>query len=387
MQAQSRELRHIGLNAMFLLPGMGGMETYVRNLIPVLLELRPDLSFSLFADTPVREDFEREPWGQSIQFASSPLLGRRYTRAISEMTVLSHVATSQGVDLLHSMAMTGPMRFSATHVVTLPDLIWLHHPNSLSRVTTSLWRMIVPPIARRADSLITFSQASRDDIVRDIGVPESRIEVVPPGYGTPVAEPTPEPELRSRLGLGDGPIVLTASHKRPYKNLLRLIQALPALRERFPDVVLVMPGHPTGYEAVLREEAERTGVSERVRLWGWLEQPDLEGLYRSASCFVYPSLKEGFGLPILEAMRRDLPVACADASSLPEVAGDAALYFDPVDVESIVAAVTNLLADRELADRLRAAGRERCEMFTWRSAGERTLAAYEHAHADSRGRR
>jgi glycosyltransferase involved in cell wall biosynthesis len=367
---------------MFLLPGMGGMETYVRHLIPVMLELRPEVRFTIFADELLQRDFEQEPWGQSVRFASSPLLGRKYTRALSEMTVLSRVADAEGVDLLHSMAMTGPFRLRAAHVVTLPDLIWLHHPDSLSRTTTSLWRLVVPPIARRADRLITFSQASKDDIVRHVAVPGSRIDVVPPGYGTrPVAEPTPEAELRSRLDLGTGPIVLTASHKRPYKNLARVVQAMPALRERFPDLMLVMPGHPTKHEAVLREEAERLGVSSSLRLLDWLDSSDLEGLYRCASCFVYPSLKEGFGLPILEAMQRGLPVACSDASSLPEVAGDAAVYFDPHDTASIASAVIRLLSDDALAERLRSAGRERCRQFTWRSTAERTLTAYERAMA------
>jgi glycosyltransferase involved in cell wall biosynthesis len=374
-------LQKIGLNVLFLQPGMGGMEAYVRNLLPNLVELRPDVSFVVFADDWLRADFRDEPWAESTEFPTHPLLGRKYTRALTEVTLVGRLADSREIDLLHSLGMTAPLRTAATNVVTVPDLIWLHLPESLSRMTTSLWRLIVPPIARRADRVITFSRASRDDIVRDLRVPESRVDVVPPGHGVGVvSDATPEAELRSRFELGDGPIVLTASHKRPNKNLLRLIRAMKSVCEGHPTAMLVLPGHSTRHEAALRQEAQRLGVSPSVRFLDWLSAADLEGLYRCSSCFVYPSLKEGFGLPVLEAMRRGLPVACSQASSLPEVGGEAALYFDPTDPGQIAGAVERLLTERELATRLVNAGRMRSEMFTWRATAEGTIAAYERAH-------
>jgi glycosyltransferase involved in cell wall biosynthesis len=174
------------------------------------------------------------------------------------------------------------------------------------------------------------------------------------------------------------------SAKRPHKNLARLLQALAAIApERRP--ALVIPGYPTPYEATLREEAAGLGVADDVRLLDWVSPAELEGLYALADVFVFPSLHEGFGLPVLEAMRRGVPVACSDRSSLPEVAGDAALLFDPEDPRAIAAAIERLLGDAGEAARLRAAGIARAARFTWEATASATAASYERALAATRG--
>ena len=149
-----------------------------------------------------------------------------------------------------------------------------------------------------------------------------------------VPEPTPEAELRERLELGQRPVLLSVNAALPHKNLERLIEAVAQL----PEPVLALVGH-----AGRDTERLRALAGERVRITGWLSDADLEGLYRLAAGFVYPSLHEGFGMPVLEAMRRGTPVACADATSLPEVVGDAALLFDPYDVDAIADAARRLL--------------------------------------------
>jgi glycosyltransferase involved in cell wall biosynthesis len=145
-----------------------------------------------------------------------------------------------------------------------------------------------------------------------------------------------------------------------------------------------VPGYPTPFDAELMRVATERGVAERVRLLGWVGDPDLEGLYRAAALFAFPSVAEGFGLPVLEAMARGVPVACARASSLPEIAGDAARYFDPLDVDAIAAALDELLTDREAAARLAQAGSERARGFTWERAAQGTLRSYERTLADAR---
>ncbi|MEA2123788.1 MAG: hypothetical protein QOI80_570, partial [Solirubrobacteraceae bacterium] len=191
----------------------------------------------------------------------------------------------------------------------------------------------------------------------------------------PGATPTPEPELRPRFDLGDRPVLLSLSAKRPHKNLAGLLDALALLpAERRP--VAVLPGYPTPHEAELREQAQRLGVDARFP--GWTSDADVEGLFALSAAFVFPSFYEGFGLPLLEAMARGVPVASSDRASLPEVAGDAALLFDPGDPAAIAAAIERLLADP--APWI-AAGRERVTHFTWARAAELTLASYERALA------
>jgi glycosyltransferase involved in cell wall biosynthesis len=187
-----------------------------------------------------------------------------------------------------------------------------------------------------------------------------------------------ERELRARRGLGDRPVVLSVSAKRPHKNLLRLLDALALLAgERRP--VLVLPGYPTWHERELRERAASLGVAGDVRFLDWVRDEELEGLYATAGAFVFPSLYEGFGLPVLEAMRRGVPVACSDRSALPEVAGDAALLFDPERPAEIATAIERMLTDENQADRLREAGRRQAARFTWEATARETLRSYERA--------
>lgn len=375
-------IRHLGVNAMFLQPRMGGIETYVRRLVPALAELRPDWRISVFVNERGRELLAAEPWADAVTLVRWPLLGARGTRALTELALLGALADRRGVDLLHSVALTAPLRVRALNVVTLADVTWLHQPEPAERHTVRLWRAIVPPVARRADRLIAISEASRREIVDALGIPRERIDVTPLGHGvSAAAAPTVEQELRERLRLGSGPLVLSVSAMKVHKNLPRLVEAMARVREAVPGAVLVIPGNPTPRQRELAELAERLGIGEAVRFPGWVSERDLEGLYRHAACFAFPSLREGFGLPLLEAMARDLPVACSRASALPEVAGDAALYFDPESVEDIAATVTRLLADRALAARLAAAGSERQALFTWRRTAEETVASYERAGA------
>ncbi|MGH3990960.1 MAG: glycosyltransferase family 4 protein, partial [Pseudonocardiaceae bacterium] len=138
-------------------------------------------------------------------------------------------------------------------------------------------------------------------------------------------------------------------------------------------------GYPTPHEDELRELAVTLGIAHLVRLLPWVAAADLERLYRASACVVFPSLYEGFGLPVLEAMARGVPVACSDRSSLPEVAGDAALLFDPEDVDAIRSATEELLADTALAARLRTAGRERAASYTWERTADLTVRSYRRA--------
>jgi glycosyltransferase involved in cell wall biosynthesis len=190
---------------------------------------------------------------------------------------------------------------------------------------------------------------------------------------------TPPAELGARLGLGDGPVVLTVSAKKVHKNLDRLVRAMVAVAERWPDAVLVMPGNPTVHERELRELAAELGIAANVVFPAYVDAADLEGLYGLARCFVFASINEGFGIPILEAMRRGVPVACSRASALPEVAGNAARYFDPLSVKDIGDAIIELLADERLAADLAARGRERESTFTWEACAQGTLDSYARA--------
>jgi glycosyltransferase involved in cell wall biosynthesis len=380
-------LAHVGLNAVFLRPRMGGLETYVRRLLPELVRLRPDVRFTLFLNEEGRDYLAGEEWFQAVDVATHPLLGRRWFTALSELTLLGELVRRRRLDVLHSVAMTGPLVTSCAHVQMVGDLIWLHDPESTGQLTATLWKTVVPTVARRADRVLTFSEATRQDLVEQLGLPDTKIDVVPlgDGAGEPV-EPVSADELRRRFRLGAGPTVLSVSAKRTHKNLLRVIRAMARARGRVPEVQLVLVGNPTQHEEELKQEAEKLGVADLAHFPAYVAADELEGLYRLASVVVFPSLREGFGLPLLEAMRRGVPVACSNTSSLPEVGGDAVRYFDPLVVDDIADALVDVLQNRELAARLVSAGLERAGQFTWGRTAEGTLESYERAVHDRKRR-
>jgi glycosyltransferase involved in cell wall biosynthesis len=374
----------IGINAVFLEPRMGGLDTYVRALVPELVELAPEVRFSVFCSRGGAEYLRAESWSAAVELVTHPLLGRRGLKALGELTLLG-VLAGRRVDLLHSVALTAPLRTRAVNVVTLADVTWIVAPDPGEAGTVRLWRVLVPPVARRADRVITLSQAGAEHVVEHLRVPRERIDVVALAAGVSGrAQPTDAAALRARLHLGEGPLILTVSAKKVHKNLRRLVEAMPAVLARRPDAVLAMPGNPTQHERELRALAASLGIAASVVFPAYVDAPDLEGLYGLASCFVFASLNEGFGIPILEAMRRGVPVACSRASALPEVAGDAARYFDPLDVADIARALIELLVDRALAERLVVRGYEREATFTWRAAAQGTLESYARAWEQAR---
>jgi len=375
-------LAHLGVNALFLEPRMGGIETYVRELYPAILEARPDLKISMFVNTRGRELLAAEPWADSVRLVTHPLLGLRGARALGEALLLDFFARTRRCDLLHSVALTAPIRPHVPSVVMVADVTWLREPAAVPRLTRMLWKALVIPAARRARRLIAISEAARDEIAEDFRVPLERIDVIPLGPGTNgTVKPTGEHELRSRLGLGAGPVVLAVSAFLAHKNVERLVEATAAMRAEFPKATLVLPGNWTPLQDEVRARADALGLRDAVVMPGWVDAADLEGLYRLASVFVLPSRREGFGLPVLEAMCRGVPVACSRASAVPEVAGDAAAYFDPESTPEIAAAVTGILRDPEYAEELAAKGKRRAAVFTWRRAAEGTLASFERALA------
>jgi glycosyltransferase involved in cell wall biosynthesis len=229
--------------------------------------------------------------------------------------------------------------------------------------------------ARRSHRIIAISRATRDDVVQHLHVPLDHIDVVPQGLGRRAAV---EPRRPGGLDLRGRDLLLTAAAKRPHKNLGAVLDAL-ALMAPEQRPVLVLPGYHTPHEEELKRRAAALGVAGDVRFLGWVDDAEMEGLYAAAAGVVFPSLLEGFGLPVLEAMARGVPVACSDRPPMNEVAGDAALRFDPESPRTIADAIARLLTDAPLRERLRAAGPANAARFTWTATARGTIASYRRA--------
>jgi glycosyltransferase involved in cell wall biosynthesis len=369
---------HVGLNLIFLVPGeTGGMEVAAREVIPALLAAAPpDTRFTAFVNREAAAAGDG-PWGELLPAVTVPVNARdRKQWVLGEQALLPVMAARARVELLHSLASTAPLWGRFRRIVTVHDLIYARFPDAHAGLRDKGMRVLVPGAVRRSDRVIADSLSTRDDLIELLGVAPERIDVVPLGLGALRREaPAPEADVRARFELGERPVVLSLSAKRAHKNLLALIDALARIApEERP--VLVIPGYPTAHEAELRARAQELGVADEVRFPAWVSSAELEGLWSITRAFVFPSLYEGFGLPVLEAMARGVPVACSNASSLPEVAGDAALLFDPHDEAAIATALRRLLSDHALADDLRARGLQRVREFTWERTARLTLESY-----------
>jgi glycosyltransferase involved in cell wall biosynthesis len=366
---------HVAYNLLHLVPGeTGGAEVYVRRLLPALRKAEPGLEMTLF----LARSAAGEDWGEGVQVVPLQFDPRsRVRRVLAEQTLLPAAVRRAAPDLLHNVFNTAPAVLPVPQVTTIHDVVFKRFPETHGLLAKGV-EVLVPLAAHRSRRVITDSEASKSDIVRHLDVPTEKVDVARLGPGIPEDVEGPPPvEIRRRFELRDSPIVLSVLAKRPHKNAARLIEAFASV----PDAILVMPGYSTGYERELRDRIDAAGLGDRVRLLDWVDDDILDGLYRAADCFVFPSRAEGFGLPVLEAMLRGAPVACSNAPSLPEVAGNAALYFDPLDVEAIAVSVRRILEDGELAERLRTAGYERARQFSWDETARGTLACYRKALA------
>ena len=369
---------HVGLNLIFLVPGeTGGMEVYARELVKAMRELPDCPRLTAFVS---REGADAKlDWLDGIPTETVRVHSRnRFDWVRGEQQLLPPMARRAGVDLVHSLASTAPLWGRFRRITTVHDLIYLVHPEAHFGVLALGMRAVVGMAVRRSHRLIAVSQRTARDLEDRLHVPAAKIDVVPNGV-TPAPAVSPDvAALRREYGLGERKVVLAASAKRPHKNLPRLLEALTRMPpERRP--VVLLPGYPTDHERELREEAARLEVEDDTRFLGWVDGDELEGLYAVSDGFVMPSLYEGFGLPVLEAMARGVPVATSGRASLAEVAGDAAVLFDPEDPGAIAAAVEGLLRDAEHRERLRAAGRERAAGFTWERTAALTAESYRCA--------
>ncbi len=366
--------RHVILNALYLAPGeSGGTETYLRGLAPALARERPDLRLTVATTPSGRASLRADGWEDFATLLALPCEeGERLRRQWAEQVLLPRALRRSRADLVHSLANVSPVFPGIPDVVTLHDVTFLLEP-TFGRVTTWGMGLLMRLAARRAAGLITGTAAARDQVCALLGASPGRFTVVHHGHEpVSVGEPTPESEIRAEHGLEGRRVVLCVAAKRPHKNQELLIRAAPLLDA---DIAFVLIGHAEPYEQDLRALSRELGVSERVRFPGFVSPAELEGWWRLAGCAALPTLGEGFGLPVLEALARGRPVAASDLPVLREVGGELPHYFDPRDPADCARAIVAALADERTA-RL---GPLRAAEFSWASAARGTLAAYELA--------
>jgi glycosyltransferase involved in cell wall biosynthesis len=368
-------LRHVVLNALFLDPSAsGGPETYLRGLAPALAAAHPDARLTVATTKSGAQALRSDGWQQRFAIRALPCEdGQRLRRQGAEQLLLPALARGLRADLVHSLASVAPIRVpGVAHVITVHDVTFFRR-RTFNAVTTFGMRQVVARAARHADGLITATRVARDEICEELSLDPLAFTIVPHGVDhAQIAPPAQSDEVRRRYRLDGARVVLCVATKRPHKNQEVLVRAVPRLDE---DVVLVLAGHPEPYDAELRALAASLGIADRVRFADFVPPADLEALWRIAGCGAFPTLAEGFGIPVVEAMARGVAVAVSDIPVLREVGGDVPRYFDPHSPDSAADAVRAALADPALGTR----GPARAARFTWSAAAAGTWSSYERA--------
>ncbi|MBM3294296.1 MAG: glycosyltransferase family 4 protein [Candidatus Aminicenantes bacterium] len=369
----------IGIDAHAAEADGSGNCTYIRNLVSALTAGDEENRYFLYV-TDLAHPFYRGFEGRPNIFlrrlgVKSPLV--RIPLHLSRATVRDEV------DVLHVQFVAPPFHRGAL-VVTIHDLGFLRVPKTFSRIFVWRSKVLVERAARRAAKIITGSISSKEDIIKTYGLAEDRLEVVPCGVEAAFFEPAGPrrvEEAAAKYGLRR-PYILSVSRLNPRKNLAALARAFSRFKGFGGRPHSLVIAGKRDFEAGKTLAAVKAAGGPDVVLPGFVDDEDLPALYQGAEIFVYPSLFEGVGLPVLEAMASGLPVVTSATSSLPEIAGEAALTVDPLDEEALAAALARLAGDPALRKDLGAKGRARAANFSWEAAARRTLEVYRAAAPD-----
>jgi glycosyltransferase involved in cell wall biosynthesis len=283
-------------------------------------------------------------------------------------------ARRRRLDVLFNPGFTSPILAPCPTVTVFHDLQHKRCPQYFRKLDLPFWRFFLWASARRSTMLLTGSEATAQDLARYYRLRPEKIRVIE--YGV---DPRFFDIRRRRQGITPQPYLLCVSTLHEHKNLDRLVRAFAQFRLARPDYRLVLAGMRGFHAQALDELVVELGLTEAVWLTGWIPREDLYGLFLHASAFLYPSSFEGFGLPVLEALAAGLPTACASIEPLTQMAGPAALQFNPQDQGAILDAMTRLTSDHALRERLAEAGPARAAEFSWRSTARKTLEALQDA--------
>ncbi len=369
-------MARIGIDYTAAIQQSAGIGRYVRELISALLQLDQDNDYRLFAASS--DPLPLSPFPVKRLPLHDKWLMRIWHRARIPLPV--ELITGR-LDLFHSPDFTlPPTRPGTPTLLTVHDLSFIRDPDSADQRLRAYLKQVVPRSVRRASHILADSEATRQDLIDLWDTPAEKITVIYCGVESrfrPVTDPAALAAVRVRYNLGERPFILSVSTLQPRKNYRRLIRAFAPLAVRHPELLLVFAGGKGWqYEEILAEP-ERLGLADRVRFTGFVADDELPALLSAAALFAFPSLYEGFGLPILEAMACGTPVIASDRSSLPEVVGEAGLQVDPLDVAGLTAGMERLLSDEELRHELAARGRRQAARFSWTDAARQLLAVYQ----------
>jgi glycosyltransferase involved in cell wall biosynthesis len=374
MQAQ------IGINAHLLSAKSGYRRAGIHQYIDQVLDHLPLLSsasqYWVFSRHAAR--FSAKP-GFAVRSSRWPT-ERRLVRIAWEQAAWPLLASYHKLDLLHSMAFVAPLFSRIPTVITVYDLSFIHFPGGYPTLQRNYLQSQTARSCRKAQRVITISESGRQDVHRFFQVPLDQIDVVLPGVD-PLFRPLPAAEVtafRQREAL-PREVILHVGTLQPRKNIPVLLEAMAKLAR--PDVALVLAGGKGWLYQDIFERVVVLGLEKQVRFTGYIADEELPLWYNAATLLAFPSVYEGFGMPVVEAMACGTPVVAAQSSSIPEAGGEAALYFNPDNVDALTNCLSAVLDDATLATTMRLKGLAQARLFSWARAGQETARVYGRALA------
>lgn len=357
----------IGVNALYLIPGgVGGTEIYLRSLLTALAEIDRHNHYFVFTNretgtdlVPAQANFSHLP--QAVRAVNRP------ARLLWEQTLLPLSAARLCLDVLFNPGFTAPLLCGCPQVTVFHDLQHKRHPEYFRWFDLPFWNFFLFWSVTVSRRIVAVSGATADDLSRWYRLPPTKIRTVPSGVDPRFFELAAcrRPE----------PFLLAVSTLHPHKNLDGLLRAFATFRERHPQYRLVVCGIHGFFSPELHALRDRLNLADSVEFPGWIPREQLYSLYARATAFFYPSLFEGFGLPVLEALAAGVPTACSQIEPMDGIAAGAALKFDPRDPAAMAHVMHRLVTDGELRGRLAAAGPLRAAQFSWHTTAQGVLQA------------
>jgi glycosyltransferase involved in cell wall biosynthesis len=381
---------HVGINAQLLSSRKGyrraGIHHYIWQLLHHLPPSSPGMEGEAgmdFSYTVFTGQFDAGPLAGKVCLAQTPWPTHRPAwRILWEQLVWPVAAVRRRVDLMHSMAFVTPLLASRPVVVTVYDLSFIHYPERFPawqrRYLTAQTRLS----CRQARRLVAISEAGRQDIHACFEVPLAQIDVVAPGVDA-AFHPRPRDEVEAFKRREELPahFLLHVGTLQPRKNIPLLLEALARLQQ--PELLLVLVGGKGWLYDEIFARVRALGLERQVRFTGYVPDAELPLWYSAASLLLFPSIYEGFGMPVIQAMACGTPVVAANSSAVPEAAGDAALLFDPHDASALAEQIGRVLDDPDMATVMTTQGLEQAQRFSWLESGRRLAATYRRALANT----
>lgn len=363
---------------------MSGIEYYLLNLITTLTKIDRVNEYYVFLNKQpfVDEKIEAHLIGGDARINVSRWpSGSRIGRLSWDYLALERDIGKANIDVFHGPSFSIPLAKACPSVVTVHDLSWHYFPDSITRLTRLYFKALLPLVTRKADLIITDSKSSKVDIVERLSVPDEKVVVVYPGVSgafRQVEDLARARKVKERYGIANDFILNVSGLITPRKNLKTLFKSYADLREKKAiDQQLVVVGTPAWSYKEIFQTVRDLDLERDIVFTGSVPLEDLVDLYNVADLFVFPSLYEGFGFPVLEAMACGTVVVTSNTSSLPELAGDAGILIDPLDAEELSAAIHGALEDQVKRKQMVVAGLKRVEQFSWEVAAEQMLGVYK----------